>query len=75
LHSVVFQIIVPRIFVSRILEEVHDSPSRRYFGVIKTLEKNQKHFIGLSVSRITSTGAKVVESMLLRRALQTRAFS
>jgi len=72
LHSVVFQIIVPQIFVSRILEEVRDSPSGKHFGVNKIWKKIGRNFIGLPVSRITSTDAKVVESTLPKSTLQTR---
>jgi len=44
LRSVVFQIIVPRVLVNRILEEAHDSPTGGHFGVNKTLGKIRKHF-------------------------------
>ncbi|KMQ86232.1 integrase core domain protein [Lasius niger] len=44
LKSEIFQIIVPKDFISQVMEEAHDSASGGHFGVNKTLEKIRKRF-------------------------------
>lgn len=44
LNSSFLQTIVPRNRVKRILEETHDSPSRRHFGLNKILDKIKRRF-------------------------------
>ncbi|XP_011688274.1 PREDICTED: uncharacterized protein LOC105450226 [Wasmannia auropunctata] len=44
LKESIAQLIVPKKWVKRILEEIHDSPSGGHFGINKTLEKIRKRF-------------------------------